>query len=135
MEQHCICCQGNMTLKQEAERAVVALKGDVAELRDEIKRLETIHDDLNKELSDEQERADEEEELRDNACDLKDRAVADLRDEKARELSMLRRLEFSFRGGQCPLCFQAPGEHSTGCDMKLAIWRLDHEMVRTEYAD
>ena len=61
----------------------------------------------------------------------KDKIYRDRRDEKRQELAMLRRLEFILHG-LCPVCLGVV-EHKTGCDLKLAIFSIDHELNRSEY--
>jgi predicted RNase H-like nuclease (RuvC/YqgF family) len=114
-------------------KSVEALENSVGNLSREKSELEDENGKINREVGDAQDERDAAEEMAEDAGEAKDQAVADLRDEKARELAMLRRLEFSC-SGLCPLCFGIV-EHKTGCDLKLAIWRLDHEIVRAEYAD
>lgn len=138
MTGHCSCCEGNEKLLHEAERAVTALKADVVglkdrveDLRSEVKDLEQDKAALNREVDDAQGATDDAEESRDTACDARDLALDAIRLWKRGQLVLLRRLEFSLHG-LCPLCFGIV-EHKTGCDLKLAIWHLDHELNRTEY--
>jgi predicted nucleic acid-binding Zn-ribbon protein len=89
--------------------------------------LEQENSAIRSEVDEESTRADEEEEFCDNARDARDTAFAALRDEKGKELSMLRRLEFCLHG-LCQIC-KGVLEHKVGCDLKLAIFRVDHELA------
>ena len=113
-------------------KTVEALNNSVGNLSREKSELEDENGKINREVGDAQDERDAAEEMAEDAEEARDRAVANLREEKALELVMLRRLEFCLNG-LCPLCLGVVA-HKAGCDLKLAIWRLDHEMVRTEYA-
>ncbi len=88
--------------------------------------------ELEREVSDLMSEVEEMENARDDAFDARDEAVGTLRDEKQKYIVMLRRLEFSLHG-LCPVCLGIV-EHKTACDLKLAIWQIDHELSRAEYA-
>ena len=148
---HCSCCEGNSgsTKRQleEAERAVVALKADIADLKEtnedlrvEVKELEADKQGLNNEVDLYQDEADDAEKARDDAMEQRDRMHDELREERAKHLEFLRRMEWSHEVWRCPVCkhdWAAAGNrgpsHGPGCDLKLAIGRLDHALNRNEY--
>lgn len=113
------------------EDAIKTLKESLEKLRQENDELQEEKGELNREIVDLQGAAEEAEISRDRAHDQKEEAFYALRQEKRKSLDLLRRLEFCLHG-LCPLCLGIV-EHKTGCDLKLAIWRADHELNRTEY--
>ncbi len=123
MDGHCNCCEENRKIVEDLKVANRAYREDA-------KDAEKKCDDLNQELTAAQNAADDAEEARDAADDKKEDAFYALRLEKDKALVLLRRLEFNL--AVCPIC-TGHLEHKTGCDLKLAIWHLDHELNRTEY--
>lgn len=113
------------------EEEIASLKGKILLLQEEKDGLDARNNELLREVSDLQSEVEEMEERRDNAIDHRDEAVASLRDEKGRELALLLRLEFCLNG-LCPIC-KGLLEHKVGCDMKLAIFRVDHELARRTF--
>lgn len=123
---------------QQAERALEAFKADVTDLKEKLFREKDRADDAEEkaaefrdEVNERQAAADAAEVERDDAEERKELAETALREEKRAGLAMLRRLEFSLHG-LCPICLGIV-EHKTGCDLKLAIFRLDHELARSEF--
>jgi predicted RNase H-like nuclease (RuvC/YqgF family) len=119
--------------RSDMQVTIDILEAKVSSLRQEKDRLDEDNATLQREISDLQSEADELAVWRDKACDVRDEAFEALRDEKTLELSMLRRLEFCLHG-LCPIC-KGLLEHKIGCDMKLAIFRVDHELARRVYED
>lgn len=120
-----------MTDGHPVEDVLAQLKASIDKLRQENSELKTAKEELTTEVNELNAAAEEAEECRDNAVDDRDEAFAAIREEKRRWLVLMRRLEFSLHG-LCPLCLGVV-EHKTACDLKLAIWRVDHELNRTEY--
>jgi hypothetical protein len=120
MTEPCSRCDDN-------QRSRDVLEAKVSSLREERDELDTRNTELLSEVAELQSNLDEHEEFVDNAYEVRDAAFAALRDEKGKELAMLRRLEFCLHG-LCPLC-KGVLEHKVGCDLKLAIFRVDHELA------
>ncbi len=124
MSEYCSRCDGTQKAKDALEASLTSLRG-------EKDLLEATIAGLNREVDDAQDAENVAEERAEDAEEAKDEAVETLRQEKRKSLAMLRRLEFSLHG-LCPLCLGIV-QHKTGCDLKLAIWRVDHELNRSEY--
>ena len=121
---HCICCEGNRILMAGLEREKKELFEAKERLAEEVERADRRIDDLNDEVSAAEEMAEKIE--RDGY-----KVLDGLRDEKRKQVAMLRRLEFCLHG-LCPVCLGIV-EHKTACDLKLAIWALDAEIVKSQF--
>lgn len=119
------CCEENKKAKDALEATVTLLRGD----KD---RLEQMNDELNREVDEARDAEEDAAERMEDAEEAQDQAIAELRDEKARELATLRKLEWCLHG-LCPVCHGLPDHHKTACQLKLEIFRLDHELNRSEY--
>lgn len=113
-------------------KTVEALNNSVGNLSREKSELEDENGKINREVGDAQDERDAAEEMAEDAEEAQDQAIAELRDEKARELATLRKLEWCLHG-LCPVCHGLPDHHKTACQLKLEIFRLDHELNRSEY--
>jgi chromosome segregation ATPase len=119
------CCEENKKAKDALEATVTLLRGD----KD---RLEQMNAELNREVDEARDAEEDAAERMEDAEEAQDQAIAELRDEKDRELATLRKLEWCLHG-LCPVCHGLPDHHKTACQLKLEIFRLDHELNRSEY--
>ena len=120
----CIHCEGHHKRILDLETQNKDLFQQKERLEEENARLDRRIDDLNDEVSAAEEMAEKIE--RDGY-----RVLDGLRDEKRTQLAMLRRLEWCLHG-LCPVCLGVV-EHKTACDLKLAIWKLDAEIVKSQF--
>jgi len=128
---HCSCCSESQRLAEDNRlhnkillEKVRDLERKNTALEEETAKQERRIDDLHDEVS--QAEAVAEEVQRAEVA-----LFASVRKAKERDLGMLRRLEFCLHG-LCPVCLGVV-EHKTGCDLKLAIWRIDSELHRSEF--
>lgn len=123
----------------ELKVEIFHLKEIVTKLNDEKLSLEAKNDELNCDLTDAQEAADQAEEERDQRTEERDQAAEELRQVRRSMLEFLKDIEF-INNADCPRCFfdwRRQGlkkqTHRVDCPLKLMIYQLDMDLNKPTY--